>query len=120
MRHLKTAFIDMLQGDDKYEGLNKTPRKKIRNNYKSWVKKQSCLITNLPSPDPHHLKNINSLNGIGQKPTDEYIIPLAHELHQELHFIGIKRFEKKYSIDLLKELEKLHNKFLEYARENQN
>ncbi len=119
MRHLKTTFITMIQGDEEHKGMSKKPRKNIRANYKKWVKEQSCLITNLPSPDPHHLRNVNILNGTGTKPTDEYIIPLAHELHQELHTIGEKTFEKKYSIDLLKELEKCHNQFMQYAIENQ-
>ncbi len=114
MRHLKTTFITILQT------LSKNSRKKLRADYKKWVKNtQSCLITNLPDADFHHERNVNEITGMKITPPDEYGNLLVSELHTEYHKIGFLTFEKKYSIDLLKELEKLHDKFLEYARDNQ-
>jgi len=92
--------------------LGKKSRKKLRNDYKSWAKKRPCLVNNIVGVDGHHIRMKHNC-GMGLKPPDEYIIPLDHELHMELHTMGVKSFEEKYSISLEKELVKLHNKFVE-------
>ncbi len=111
MQKLQTKFIDMLQG------LGKGSRKKLRTNYKAWIKKQSCLISDTIPVDPHHLKNINKLDGLGMKPSDDYCIPLSRELHSELHSMPVADFEKKYNVDLLEELRKYHSRFLQIVLE---
>ena len=106
MQHLETSFITMLAS------MGKGSRKKLRTNYKAWIKNQSCLISDTIPVDPHHLKNINKLDGLGMKPSDDYCIPLSRELHSELHSMSVADFEKKYNVDLLEELRKYHNRFI--------
>ena len=98
---------------DKIQMLNKKPRKKLRDNYKSWVKKQHCLITGEFGVDPHHLRNLNGLTGMALTPTDEYCVPLSRLKHTEVHSPNPSiSFQEKYSIDLELELLKLHAIFV--------
>ena len=72
--------------------------------YKEYVRTLPCLICGRGGVDPAHLKAV----GAGRKRElpkweDFTIIPLSHEYHQELHYIGMTKFEKKYQINLYKE-----------------
>lgn len=80
---------------DRYtkRGLGKTPET-IDSNYIAWVKSRPCIACGDGLVDAHHVK----LRSHGRN--DLTCIPLAHELHMELHSIGIKTFQLKYAIDL--------------------
>lgn len=52
----------------------------------------------------HHVRGKNLGGGMGLKPSNLTCIPLCNLHHNELHTIGISTFEKKYGIDLTKEL----------------
>lgn len=54
-----------------------------------------CCITGEPGPDPHHIKG----EGFGTCKAPDYMqIPLNHFLHNELHDLGYREFEKKYNV----------------------
>jgi hypothetical protein len=58
-----------------------------------FIRDLPCIITGKPNPDPHHvLRKSQGLN-------DYLTVPLCHELHHELHNIGVKSFSEKYNID---------------------
>ncbi len=66
--------------------------------YREYVSRLPCCVTgnNDDRNDPHHIKGRGY--GGSQKCSDLFCIPLRHELHQELHQIGWKSFEKKYNV----------------------
>jgi len=96
--------------------LNKKPRKLIRKDYKEFVLKKPCLVTGNIGPDPHHLRNLNGLTGMALTPTDEYIVPLTRTIHTEFHSMTDEDFEARYDINLVEELHKLHDEFVEHMR----
>ena len=52
--------------------------------------KHRCLITGAEMPDGAHIRH--GFYGMGIKPGDDLIIPLAHRLHAEQHLMGEERF----------------------------
>ncbi len=75
--------------------------------YKKYIETLPCLICGGVA-DGHHCFGV----GIGRnrktpKWEDFTIIPLCRKHHQELHQIGIKKFEEKYKINLYKEALKI-------------
>ena len=110
----KTQFIQILSM------LNKKPRKNLRKDYKTWIRKQPCILTGLFEVDPHHLKGIKYGSAMGLKSNDEFIVPIMHELHQELHLIGIDSFQEKYDICLEDQLIELHKRFMKIIVGDQN
>ena len=52
--------------------------------------KHRCLITGAEMPDGAHIRH--GFYGMGIKPGDDLIIPLAHRLHAEQHQVGEERF----------------------------
>jgi hypothetical protein len=69
--------------------------------YRDYVRSLPCCVTGYigDEVDPHHIKGYAWLTGgsMGKKSSDLSCIPLKHDLHQELHDIGWKSFEEKYS-----------------------
>jgi hypothetical protein len=69
--------------------------------YRQWVARLPCCITDYQGPgvDPHHPKG----HGLGGsvKCSDAFCIPLAHEIHMELHRIGWESWEAKYNVNQL-------------------
>ena len=63
--------------------------------YLDFIRKQPCIITGSFPSVPHH----TSKAGIGLKGSDYLTVPLKPELHNELHTIGQKTFQDKYSVD---------------------
>ncbi len=51
-----------------------------------------CIITGAPNADAHHIRH----RGTGGEDVEWNLIYLKHELHQELHAIGLKTFADKY------------------------
>lgn len=70
--------------------------------YKAYIRGLTCVVSEHhgDSIDPHHIKGVAWLTGgsTGKKASDLTCIPIRHDLHQELHQIGWKSFEKKYNI----------------------
>lgn len=59
------------------------------------VSEMACLVTNRPGPsDPHHLRMGWYAKGL--KPPDDWVVPLSHEKHDELHRIGEATFWLRY------------------------
>lgn len=52
---------------------------------------------------------IGTDGGIGQKPSDCYVLPLCSEAHREQHQIGEQSFEKRYGVKMKEIAEKLWN-----------
>ena len=59
--------------------------------YLDSVREQPCIITGLTPCDPAHIR-WGLGGGMGLKPDDNRVLPLVHQLHQEQHQIGEKRF----------------------------
>jgi hypothetical protein len=51
------------------------------------VRDQPCIITGTTPCDPAHIRYGLS-GGMGLKPDDNRVLPLAHELHRQQHDIG--------------------------------
>lgn len=69
------------------------PKRYENKTYREYIKSLPCCITGQSDVDPHHVKSV------GSGGSDLTMIPLAHELHQECHSIGLKTFQAKYNID---------------------
>lgn len=54
--------------------------------YVNFVKSHSCAKCNAPPPsEPHHVRGLDGLPGVGRRPSDHLAIPLCdkcHKLHQ--------------------------------------
>jgi hypothetical protein len=70
--------------------------------YRDYVRSLPCCVTGITGDcvDPHHIIGSSWLTrkGIGKKGSDLTCIPLAHELHMELHNSGWRSFEQKYNM----------------------
>jgi len=66
--------------------------------YREYISRLPCCVTGNDGErnDPHHIKGRGY--GSSKKCSDLFCIPIDHELHQELHQIGWKSFEKKYNV----------------------
>lgn len=79
-----------------------------------------CVLSHRPGPnDPAHVRY--GLEGaMGQKPDDDLVLPLSHELHQIQHSVGEAKFWCKYlpsNPDLLMKCVKAYAREL-YRKEN--
>jgi hypothetical protein len=52
--------------------------------YLDWVRKQPCYWCGREA-EPHHLKGIGNLGGVGMKSPDWSVIPLCHSCHIKIH-----------------------------------
>ena len=71
-------------------------RKERDTAYMTWIKTLPCMVTGTVNPktvDAHH--HIRKSQG----GSDRTCVPLLHELHMELHTIGVETFENKYDLD---------------------
>lgn len=69
-----------------------------------YVRKLSCVVCAKTPVDPHHLQ----ARGTGEhKRNDYFVLPLCREHHSEVEQIGVQRFEKKYAINLWKEVARI-------------
>ena len=104
-----------------YEDANKTERNRLDRQYKEFCAWTGCIITNSPQVHLHHYRTLRSdmfSGGMGHRPPDIMCIPLHPVLHnqgnQSIHMIGNVNFEDMHGVDLLGELERLHDRFLNY------
>ena len=70
--------------------------------YKSWVKENyNCVLTGSKQFDQHHLVSVGMGNN-RKKDIPEHltVINLRHDLHSELHRIGLRKFQEKHGINL--------------------
>lgn len=82
------------------------PFRYVNKDYVEFIKKQPCCITGRHYADPHHVIS----RGAGG--SDLTLVPLIHELHQEIHTIGQETFQKNHNIDFDKIRLKLLEKFI--------
>jgi len=64
--------------------------------YSDFLKTQSCIVTNDTATDymaidPAHIRK-GANGGLNKKPSDQFIIPLRHDLHQLQHSMGERSF----------------------------
>ena len=72
--------------------------------YSDYIRTLPCLICGKDDADPHHLKTVGTGRQRELSKWEDYtLIPLNRQYHQELHQIGLTKFEDKYKIDLFKE-----------------
>lgn len=63
----------------------------------AWLKFEPCAVSGMRGNiDCAHVRN----GGMGRKADAKWLIPLAGELHRELHRIGRASFEAKWMVDL--------------------
>ena len=64
----------------------------------NYVRGLPCSITgeSYQPNDPHHVCGYG-LGGMRTKPSDFFIMPIKHELHNMLHSQGVEWFEDMYS-----------------------
>lgn len=70
--------------------LPKTPVIRDRK-YLDWIREQRCVISGQTPCDPAHIR-IGGRGGMGMKPSDDRVLPLAPHLHAEQHRIGERTF----------------------------
>lgn len=73
--------------------------------YRAWVRTKPCILHSAYYNPvvAHHI----SAGGMGTKCSDYETVPLCHSHHLEIHDHGKDTFERKYSIDLKEEAERL-------------
>lgn len=72
------------------------PVKIIDEDYLDWIREQPCVVSGHTHVVAHHVQRKS------QGRNDYLTVPLTHELHTELHKIGVETFEKKHAVDLAK------------------
>ena len=92
--------------------------------YKSYVRTwpcEVCFVTYLASGEQGEYRtqcgrteaaHTEPTNGMGSKGPDSGCAPLGLKHHRELHVLGLKRFERKYKIDLRKVAAELYARYL--------
>lgn len=56
------------------------------NKYKEWVKSQPCCMCGQPGPsNPHHIKGVGGMSGVGLKAPDSMLMPLCYTDHRRMH-----------------------------------
>ena len=53
--------------------------------YLKWVKSLPCCVCKAPADDPHHIKGVGHLSGVGMTAPDQFTIPLCREHHNWIH-----------------------------------
>ncbi len=72
--------------------------------HKELIKGLKCLICDAyPLNDAHHVRNSYN-GGMGQTPSDLYILPLCRKCHSYLHQKGERRFWENYGINPYEEI----------------
>ncbi len=64
--------------------------------YLAWVKSQYCCETMQQADDAHHVIGVLG-GGMGTKPHDLFTMPLARNIHTELHSYGVEQWENMHS-----------------------
>jgi hypothetical protein len=85
------------------EGLRQTaevlpfdrPTTQRSDDHLAWIRRFPCPVSGSEPVDAAHFLS----SGMGMKASDGACIPLARELHQEQHQIGIETFCEKYDLD---------------------
>jgi len=52
--------------------------------YLKWIRTLPCIICG-GEAEPHHLKHVGSMSGIGTKASDILCVPLCRPHHDEMH-----------------------------------
>lgn len=85
--------------------------------FRSWIHRQPCVVSGVRG-------NIECVHvvtgGMGRKADWTATVPMAGELHRELHRIGIKSFEAKYDINLVALAAKTRARYLAYVHQQES
>jgi len=76
-------------------------------NYKKWHKENFgfCLITGSTTIEQYHVMAVGMGNNRKKNiPEHLTLISLVKPLHDELHAIGLNKFEEKYNINIYKQV----------------
>ncbi|MGZ3773011.1 MAG: DUF968 domain-containing protein [Pseudobdellovibrionaceae bacterium] len=76
-----------------FQPKEKQIHREIDSDYIEWIKTLPCVISGVFGVDAHHSVRRS------QGGSDRTCVPLSHDLHMELHTVGIDTFENKYDID---------------------
>ncbi len=71
--------------------------------YLAHVRELPCVVCGRMPVEAHHVRGYGNA-GMGVKPDDVWCIPLCHQHHREYHHMGIYSFQKRYELNLWKEL----------------
>jgi len=80
--------------------------------YLAHVRTRPCCVCGYPDVQAHHIR-FSHIAGIGMKPPDTWAIPLCHQHHREWHDMGITSFQKKYEVDIYRELFEISKSWIE-------
>tara|TARA_Y100000114_G_scaffold62587_1_gene57349 strand:+ start:353 stop:619 length:267 start_codon:yes stop_codon:yes gene_type:complete len=74
--------------------------------YLKYIKSKHCLVCGVSPVDPDHLEHIGMGNNRSLQSSilkNYTCVSLCRKHHTERHDLGLRRFEKKYNINLWKE-----------------
>lgn len=81
-------------------------------NFIKFVRDQGCLLSGV-QPDVHHLQTVGTGRNRKKLMWEHFsAVPLCRELHQEVEYIGLNRFQQKHHINLWQENHRLLMRFL--------
>jgi hypothetical protein len=77
------------------------PVQKVWPRHRRWVRSHGCCVPNCQAA-PIEFAHVRSAGNAGtaQKPHDAYGVSLCRIHHDEQHRLGLRRFERKYAIQL--------------------
>lgn len=79
------------------------------------MKKRPCTVCGCGPSDPDHRPTRGSRGG-----DHDLVWPLCREHHTEAHQVGIKSFERKYSISASYEIDRLWVEYTQRVREGRS
>lgn len=98
-----------------YFSSSKEEKEKLDKIYMKYLGSKSCIVSRKKPIHRHHVRLGSRNAGIWMKPPDIYCVPLFHEYHtgnKGIHSLGIETFQNRFKIDIMNELEKIHNDFV--------
>ena len=108
-----------------YQQLSKRNQRRIDRAYKAFAAQQPCIVSQASPVHLHHYRSqkFNQFGfpvGMGLKPPDILILPLAPTLHNQgkasIHALGNERFEAMHGVNLDQCLGQLHDLFWQRIR----
>ena len=109
----------------KYQQLSKRNQRRIDRAYRTFAANQPCIVSQMSPVHLHHYRSqkFNQFGfpvGMGLRPPDILILPLAPTLHNQgkasIHALGNERFEAMHGVNLDQCLGQLHDLFWQRIR----
>lgn len=99
--------------------LDKKKIRKLERDYWTWIRQQSCIISNEILLDndyiveiPHHVRMPGNA-GTSLRPSNLYAVPLKLRFHIEWEHEGNRFMERKYDFEIWDKLTNFHEEFNE-------